>query len=353
VRCPIALLAATCMLAACTGADDAAQRSSPSPDATQTRAAASGATLTCQSRADGYAVEHPAGWSASSAPRGESCRWFSPEPSSPDEVQRPTEIPIRLDVVAQPLDEVERLERSTAEVLSSDPHEVDGQPAVRQELRAAGPGLLPQGTRITQWLVDLGSRTLVATTSEAANAGTYAENAQVLDAMMGSLRRIKQQPVACSARDLPAEPEAQRGLPEPVQATRREIYVAALRCDFDALEELVPEEGFTYSFGGGGDAAGFWRRAELQDDRDPPMRYLAELLQRPYGTRQVQGAPQYSWPSAFTYDDWADVPQRDRRALEPLYDEEDFAGFQQFGAYVGYRVVIAADGTWRAFVAGD
>lgn len=354
MTCARALVAALCLVAtACTGSDESAQRRSPTPQAPATASADTGGTLTCESRADGFAVEHPAGWSASSAPQGEPCRWFSPEPLVAAEAPSPAGIPIRLEVVPHALDEVERLERSTAEVLSRARREVDGQPAVRQELRSRGQGLLPEGARSTQWLVGFGSRTLIASTSEAATAGTYAENAPVLDAMMRSLRRIEPQPVECSARDLPAEPEAQPDLPEAVQETRRQIYLAAVRCDLDRLAQLVPQEGFTYSFGGGDDPAGFWRQAELRGGEDPPMRYLAGLLQRPYGTQEVQGTTRYSWPSAFTYDRWADVPQRDREALTPLYDEKDLEGFAQFGAYVGYRVVIAADGTWRAFVAGD
>lgn len=53
------------------------------------------------------------------------------------------------------------------------------------------------------------------------------------------------------------------------------------------------------------------------------------------------------------YSSWNDVPQADREALKPLYDEGDIARFEQFGGYVGYRVVMLADGDWTAFVAGD
>lgn len=157
---------------------------------------------------------------------------------------------------------------------------------------------------------------------------------------------------ACSAAELPNELKAQPGLPNAVASTRQEIYQAAVSCDLDRLGELVAEE-FTYSFGGGEDPVGFWRDAELRAETPAPMRHLAGLLQRPYGTRQVQGRTQYEWPSAFGYDAWSDVPEQDRQALEPLYDAEDFARFAQFGAYVGYRVILTEDGSWTAFVAGD
>lgn len=48
-----------------------------------------------------------------------------------------------------------------------------------------------------------------------------------------------------------------------------------------------------------------------------------------------------------------DDERLEQQALVPLHDEEDFAGFDEFGAYIGYRVLITQDGTWAAFVAGD
>lgn len=157
----------------------------------------------------------------------------------------------------------------------------------------------------------------------------------------------------CSAQESAAEPNPQPDLPPAVEDLRREIYRAAVRCDYDRLAELVPAEGFTASFGGSDDPVADWRGAELRAEDPAPMRYLAELLRRPYGVRAVEGRTQYEWPSAFGYDSWAEVPPQDREALEPLYDAEDFAEFQQFGAYIGYRVILTQDGTWTAFVAGD
>ena len=81
---------------------------------------------------------------------------------------------------------------------------------------------------------------------------------------------------------------------------------------------------------------------------------LVGLLERPYGTVDTpQRRRQYVWPSAFAYDQWEQVPADEREALTPLYDEDDFAGFEQFGAYIGHRVGIAENGDWLFFVAGD
>lgn len=153
-------------------------------------------------------------------------------------------------------------------------------------------------------------------------------------------------PTACSARGLYSVPRSQEGLPEAVAETRQEIVAAASRCDYDRLAELTPPE-FTYSFGDGADPAAYWR--EQEELGNQPLRFLAEMLERPYATRDGR----YLWPSAFVYDDWADVPEEDREALRPLYDQDDFADFERFGAYLGYRVGIDEDGTWRFFAAGD
>jgi hypothetical protein len=47
------------------------------------------------------------------------------------------------------------------------------------------------------------------------------------------------------------------------------------------------------------------------------------------------------------------VPEADREALRPLFEDADLAEFARFGSYFGYRVGILADGTWSYFVAGD
>lgn len=309
---------------------------------------------TCTSEADGYAVEHPADWHVASGSTEERCRWFHPRPISPGMLQDVRGVAIRLRLEAHDLAEVERIERgAAAEVLDREERTVGGRPALRQEVVAGGQGLLPEGTRETQWLVDLGHRTMIASASEAATEGSYQDNVAVLDALVQSLRRVEPAPVPCSAHDLPDQVDPQPGLPAAVQDTRRAVYEAAVRCDFDRLQELIPDRGFTYSFGGGEDPVGEWRRAEAQQREPAPMRYLAGILQRPYAEREVQGSTQYAWPSAFGYDTWAQVPERDRRALAPLYDEEDLQSFARFGGYTGYRAVITEDGTWTVFVAGD
>lgn len=158
----------------------------------------------------------------------------------------------------------------------------------------------------------------------------------------------------CSASDLSPDLTNQEGLPEPVAETRRRIARAAVACDYEALAGLAGANGtsFTYSFGDSGDPARYWEREEEEGTGDP-MRHLVGILDRPHAVVNVGGVTRYAWPSAFTYDSWSAVPERDREALRPLYDDADFESFERFGGYIGYRVIILPDGTWTVFVAGD
>lgn len=155
----------------------------------------------------------------------------------------------------------------------------------------------------------------------------------------------------CSAADADATVSAQPDLPAAVRETRQAIVDSVVRCDIDGLARLASDRMFTYSFGGGDDPAGHWRRAE--ESGDDVLHVLVELLDRPYSRIDGADGDLFVWPSAFSYDRWADVPDDVRDSLRPLYDEEDFAAFEAFGSYHGHRVGITADGEWVFFVAGD
>ena len=141
----------------------------------------------------------------------------------------------------------------------------------------------------------------------------------------------------------------QTGLPEAVAAKRAAIHAAAQGCDWAALEELMNNQ-FSFSFGAEEDPILRWQQIEAEGDR--VTFYLAELLNRPVGIQTAGDVTYYAWPSAFVTE-WADVSEADREALRPLYDDEDFAFWAEFGGYIGYRVGIDADGNWVYFIAGD
>ena len=154
----------------------------------------------------------------------------------------------------------------------------------------------------------------------------------------------------CSASGV-ERPGPQRELPAPVAEKREAILTAALACDLDALAALTGPS-FTASFGGG-DPVEIWN-ADEEDFGNEPMRALVEILRlAPTTGESGTGGIAYTWPPAFGYPTWEDVPEADREALRVLYDDADFEGFAQFGGYIGYRTTIAEDGTWTVFVAGD
>lgn len=155
---------------------------------------------------------------------------------------------------------------------------------------------------------------------------------------------------SCSAAGLSADADSQPALPTPAAETREQLIQAAVACDFEALGELAGDD-FTPSFGDARDPVALWRGAEA--DGDEPLRALVELLSTPHATRDGGDADLVVWPAAYARDSWDEVSAEERQALRPLYDDEDFERFAEFGSYIGYRVGIRGDGTWLFFVAGD
>jgi hypothetical protein len=157
--------------------------------------------------------------------------------------------------------------------------------------------------------------------------------------------------VACSTAGLRLTLPEQE-LPPEVAEVRQRVFDAAVACDYETLEEIALERGagFTFSYGGGDSAAGFWREAEEAGTSEPlPMRALAQILALPY-TRNEAGS--YAWPTA--YDE--SPTEADWQALVDagLYSAEDVELMQTTGTgYLGYRTAITPDGDWQFFVAGD
>jgi hypothetical protein len=311
-------------------------------------------TVTCAATQRGYQLDFPEGWFTNQADVGEPCRFFHPEPFTlaPQTDATGIAVNVRLNPVA--FEEVTPAPGGSSgiDVLGHRRTTIDGHPSVRVELRSTGQGLLPEGTSAVSWFVDAGEGTLVATTSEAATAGEYQDNVRVLDAMMGTLR-LSDPPPSCSAGRSTPVPTRQAELPEAVSMMRSSIMEAAGACDYGRLAELATAGGsqFTYSFGGEGRPASFWREAEAAGRA--PLRMLVELLDGPAATRDAGGTTQYLWPAAFVYERWQDVPPSAREDLRRIYGDDDLQRFAQFGSYLGHRVGITEGGDWIFYVGGD
>lgn len=152
---------------------------------------------------------------------------------------------------------------------------------------------------------------------------------------------------ACSSDGVPV-PEAPGDLPEDVLDTWLRIRDAAADCDFAALARIATPRT-TFSYGGGG--VEVIERAEEHGDGD--LGTLLRLLALSHGEQTTGEGTSYVWPRAHLRESWADTPRTERRELRAIHSAEEIASFAEYGHYLGWRLGIGADGSWRYYVAGD
>lgn len=322
---------------------------SPSPDSTALG-------QECFSPRDGYQVQYPQDWHVNDPEGADPCAWFHPDPFTLPVATEAPDIAIRIsveDLGYQQMSDAITSGPNVKQVVSTEQIEVAGRRALRVEVVESGEVFYPEDTRQTIFAVEWEEAALTASTTSVAE-GDYTAHVEVLDAMVQTLEPYDSE-VTCSAAVLDPDAPDQQGLPEEVAATRAAIVEAAVVCDYEGLAELAQQgdQDFTFSFGGGDDPAEHWRDQEAEELGPDPMRYLAGLLKRPYESREVEGTTQYLWPAAFAYESWDAVPEEQKEALRPLYNEVNFNDFARFGGYLGYRVGIDEGGNWLFFVAGD
>lgn len=135
------------------------------------------------------------------------------------------------------------------------------------------------------------------------------------------------------------------GLPPAVAETHAALLEAAESGDYEALRPLLPDSGFSYTFGGevqGGPIA-YWQQVEAQTG-ERPIEILARILRLPY----TLSGGSYIWP--FAYDkQQEELTAHERELLGDLANAYSGAG----SGYLGWRAGIEPDGTWRFFIAGD
>lgn len=331
----------------------------PTPDGTGDESPAASPTATalgqeCFSPDGGYRIAFPQDWHVNDPEGIDPCAWFHPEEFTLPVATEVTDVAIHVSIADSDFSDISEGitgGREVKEVLSEEQVDIGGRDALRAETVDSGEALFPEDTRQTIYAVDWDGRTLLASTTDLAD-GDYDSHVEVLDRMVMSLDGYEG--VACSAAVLDPEMPEQDGLPDAVARMRADIAEAAVACDLERLAELAEGgDGFSFSFGGAEDPAEYWREQENDERALDPMRYLVGLLKRPYATREVQDTTYYSWPAAFTYDSWDEVPDEQKEALKPLYTEEDFSNWERFGGYIGYRATIDTSGDWLSYVAGD
>jgi hypothetical protein len=142
-------------------------------------------------------------------------------------------------------------------------------------------------------------------------------------------------------------------IPAAVLETRQAIVDAAQALDWEALRALIPEEGFTFSFGGDSNPIAFWKRVESQGH----VPVIGDILPMILGTEPARMRNTYIWPAPAGKDpsEWTpeDEAILDQLASAGVLTERENRDYQEFGYYYGWRVGIDRDGTWVFFVSGD
>ena len=147
----------------------------------------------------------------------------------------------------------------------------------------------------------------------------------------------------CTPLELP--PVSPQGLPEAVEDRRLLLFEMAATCDLEGMAEIAMADGTVFSFGSGADPLRSWIRSARNgfDVMAWTVRlFNADPAIDPVGT--------YAWPAVHATG--SDV---DWNALSGILTAAEFEQYSQYrdSGWLGLRIGIAEDGTWRYIVAGD
>lgn len=204
---PLALLVALVALAGCAPGDEAATTTGDEArqdttgqakpaggddgDGTGAREDARdilGDAQTCTNDEDGYRVSYPEDWHTNSGRVTTSCQYFAPEPIELRPGTEPTGVAIafRVEPIAYERMASEVVGGRGEELTSRGETTVAGRDALVVDARSTGGALLPEGTRSHRYVVDLGERTMIASTDDTGDA-SLDERRRILEAMVETL----------------------------------------------------------------------------------------------------------------------------------------------------------------------
>jgi hypothetical protein len=295
----------------------------------------------CMNDAEGYAISYPSSWHTATLAPEDECAFFDPEPF---EIVEGSEFPLTA-LEARWVEGASSLGTAAKEftdpmfvrTISFDVYGEGQRSGLKIETEATGEGLLDEGRRTYQYLVAADDRVFVVKTTES-DTIDYDEAKLVVDEAVGTLEFFPE-PVTTVTNELPPA----------VQSTRRKLIRAAATSAYEALDALIPQTGFTYTYGGpfpGGPTA-YWQ--QVAQERDPsPLSALAAILGMPY----TKVGDNYVWP--FAYDrDPNSLTDEELAHLARVASPQEIAQWKKSGNYLGWRAGIRSDGTWIFFVAGD
>lgn len=158
----------------------------------------------------------------------------------------------------------------------------------------------------------------------------------------------------CSADGLDTARPDLSTLPATARGTAEALLDDALGCDDGALVERARADGTSTSFGGRTPAEFFTLPGA--EEHEDVYAHLARLVA---GTKwsatpaDDQGPFTYVWPRVATQE-WAGSDEAWQEVVDAgLLDAGEAADMRAGGGYLGWRLGIHEDGTWRFFVAGD
>ncbi|WP_166845049.1 hypothetical protein [Isoptericola sp. BMS4] len=158
----------------------------------------------------------------------------------------------------------------------------------------------------------------------------------------------------CSADGLDAGRPDLSTLPPTVRGTAEALLDDALGCDDGALVERARADGTSTNFGGRTPAEFFTLPgAEEHDDVYSHLAQLVADTRWSASPADDQGPFTYVWPRVATQE-WAGSDEAWQEVVDAgLLDAGEAADMRAGGGYLGWRLGIREDGTWRFFVAGD
>ncbi|WP_243397374.1 hypothetical protein [Crocosphaera subtropica] len=141
---------------------------------------------TCTNKKVGYQVNYPQDWQTNSGNVMNDCQVFDPTYAKVPEQTESISKAIYLRVEENaPFDLISQ-ENVGEQHLSKQTLTIDSYQAVAVESKSTGRAMLPKGQRNYSYIVDLGDRTLIATTYDVPD-NNYAKNKQILDSMLKTI----------------------------------------------------------------------------------------------------------------------------------------------------------------------
>ena len=142
---------------------------------------------TCVNATAGYQIDYPQGWQTNSGEVVNRCRVFDPRSAQVPEYTESTGKAIYLRVENNVSFEAIAKEDISERHLSNKASKIQNKRAVVIESESTGKALLRKGVRKYSYIVDLGDKTLIATTHDIPGSN-YQQNKQILDQMMATIK---------------------------------------------------------------------------------------------------------------------------------------------------------------------